>query len=70
MTLFLTTPNQRLEISDAYVMALSFLIFFGVGKIVKAVVKKLERRNAENISIANPRGGSIGIEVSDDMERN
>ena len=68
MTLFITTPNRRLEISDAYVMALSFLIFFAVGKIVKEVVKKLKRRNAENISIANPRGGNIGLKISDDTE--
>ena len=58
MTLFIRTPNRVLEISDAYVMALSFLIFFSVGKIVKAVVEKQKRKNAGNVNMVNTRGGS------------
>lgn len=70
MTLFITTQKRILEINDAYVMALSFLIFFAVGKIVKGVVEKQKRKNTKNLSVANPRGGSlnIGLEFSDDTE--
>ena len=68
MTLFIRTPNRVLEISDAYVMALSFLIFFSVGKIVKAVVEKQKRKNAGNVNMVNTRGGSIELKFSDDTE--
>jgi len=40
MTFFIQTPKRVLEIGDADVMALSFLIFFAVDKIVKAVIEK------------------------------
>lgn len=65
MTLFITTPKRQLEIDDAYVAALAFLIAFAVGKIVKAVIEKQKQKN-----IANPRGGNItiGLELSDDSE--
>ena len=68
MTLFIKTPKRLLEINDLYVMVLSFLIFFAVGKIVKGVIEKLERKNAKNINMPNPRGGIIGLEFSDDTE--
>ena len=72
MTLFIQTPKRILEISDAYVMALSFLIFFAVGKIFKAVIEKLiekqKRKNVGNVNMANPRGGNIALEFSDDTE--
>lgn len=68
MTLFIKTQKRLLEISDAYVMALSFLIFFAVGKIVKAVVDKQKRKDAKNVNMSNPRGGNIGLEFSDDTE--
>lgn len=69
MTLFIKTQKRILEINDAYVMALSFLIFFAVGKIVKAVVvKKLKQKNTKNLNIANPKGGNIGLEFADDTE--
>ena len=68
MTLFVQTQKRGLEISDAYVMALSFLIFFAVGRIVKAVVDKKKRKNAENLNMANPRGGNLGLEFADDTE--
>lgn len=48
MTLFIRTHKRILEINDAYIMALSFLIFFAVGKIVKAVVEKQKRKNTKN----------------------
>lgn len=68
MTLFIKTQRRILEISDAYVMALSFLIFFAVGKIVKAVVEKQTQKNAKNVNMVNPRVGNIGLEFSDDTE--
>lgn len=66
MILFLTTHKRQLAIDDAYVAALSFLVFFAVGKIVKAVIEKQKR----NIHIASPRGGniSVGLELTDDTE--
>lgn len=39
MTLFIITHKRRLEINDVYIVALSFLIFFTVGKIIKVVVE-------------------------------
>jgi hypothetical protein len=44
ITLFISMPKREYEISDLYVMALSFLIFFAVGKIVKSVVEKQQRQ--------------------------
>nr|YP_010472458.1 hypothetical protein N4L43_pgp051 [Pleurosigma intermedium]UVG42069.1 hypothetical protein [Pleurosigma intermedium] len=70
MTLFITTPKRQLEIDDASVAALMFLIAFAVGKIVKAVIEKQKQKRRKNIHIANPRGGdlTIGLELSDDTE--
>lgn len=46
------------------------MIFFAVGRIVKAVVEKQELRNTKNMRIANPRGRNIniGFEFSDDTK--
>ena len=67
MTLFVSMPGRRYEISDAYVMALTFIIIFSVTKIVKEVMKK--RVNAKEIKIQNPRGGGdTEIQLSDDNE--
>ena len=63
MTLFIQIQKRRLEISEAYVMALSFLILFAVGRIIKAVIEKQKRKNAQNVNTANLRGG-----FSDDTE--
>lgn len=68
MTLFIKIPKRILEISDAYIMALSFLRFFTVGKIFKSVVEKQKRNNTKDINLANPRGGNLGFEFSDDTE--
>ena len=68
MTLFIRTDRRTLEISDAYVMALGFLIGVAIGKIIKAVVEKKKRKNAGNVNMVNPRGGNIGLEFSDDTE--
>ena len=67
MTLFITTPKRQLEIDDAYVAALAFLVAFAVGKIVKAVIEKQKQKQK---NITNPRGGNltIGLELSDDTE--
>ena len=66
MTLFVATPKRVLAINDAYIIVLTFLISFAVGKIVKAVIEKQKQQN--RINMANPRGGNIGFEVSDDTE--
>ena len=68
MTLFIKTPRRILEISEAYIMGLSFLIFFAVGQIFKSVVKKQTTNATRNISMVNPRGGNIGLEFWDDTE--
>ena len=44
MTLFVSMPGRRYGISDAYVMGLTFIIVFSVGK---QVIKK--RANAKEI---------------------
>lgn len=66
MTLFVSMPGRRYEISDAYVMVLTFIIFFSVTKIVKEVIKK--RGNPKELQIQNPRGGGIELQLSDDNE--
>ena len=68
MTLFIRMPRREYIISDFYVMALSFCIFFAVGKIVKSVLEKQHHQNSKNIQIPNPKGGAIGLEVSDDTK--
>ncbi len=74
MTLFIETPKRIYEISDIYVMALTFILFFAVTKITKAVVEKQiqkrknRRENRKNVNMFNPRGGAVGIELSDDTE--
>ena len=68
MTLFVSTPRRRVEISDVYVMGLTFLLFFAIGKILKEVViRHAEKKNNPTI-VANPRGGGIEFELSDDTE--
>lgn len=62
MTLFLYTTKRTLEISDVYVMALSFVIFYMVGRILKGVIKKQN----EKIKLVNPRGGEL--DFSDNRE--
>lgn len=62
MTLFIRMPRRQYEISDFYVMALSFCLFFAIARIVKSVVKK------QRIQMPNPKGGAIGLQVSDDRE--
>ena len=72
MALFITTPKRVLKINDAYIMALSFLIFFAVGRIFKAVIKsvieKQKKNNPKNVDIPNPRGGNFGFDLTDDSE--
>lgn len=57
--LFITTSKRRLEIDDAYVTALSFLIAFAIGKIVKGVIEKQKQK--KSIRIANSREGNLTI---------
>ena len=73
MTLFIKTPRDKVfEISEVYVMALTFIIFYSLGRISRELIKKqIEsyNRNKKNynrnktIKIANPRGGTDIIEI-------
>ena len=49
-------------------MGLSFVIYFVVGRIVKAVVEKQRAKTLKNLNMPNPRGGNLEIEFSDDTE--
>lgn len=51
MTLFITTPNRQFAIDDVYVSTLSFVIFFGVGKVLKAVIEKQSEKNTSKFQI-------------------
>ena len=65
MTLFVSMPGRRYEISEVYILALSFIIIFGVTRIAMQVNKKLKEKNRnKEIKISNPRCG--GIQLSDD----
>lgn len=57
MTLLIITPKWQLEINDAYLVALTFIIFYAVGSIIRKVIEKLAR--TEKIKIANPKGGAF-----------
>ena len=49
MTLFVKTPKRTLEISGAYLMALTFLISFAITRIFKAAIEKQKQKNLKNI---------------------
>lgn len=69
MTLFVSTPRRRLEINDAYVMALTFVLMFALTKILKDVNKKLlEKKKANQTNIKSVRGGGSQITFSNDDE--
>ena len=71
MSLFIRTPNRELEISDAYIVALTFLVSFAVGKIVKLVIEKqiLRKNKEKNKNIFSSRGGTYyGVKLSDETE--
>jgi hypothetical protein len=68
MTLLVKMPGRSYEISDAYVMALTFIIIFAVTKIVKQVIEKKINKHNKKIEMHNPRGGSTEIKFSDDNE--
>ena len=57
-----------MEISHAYLMALTFLISFAITRIFKAAIEKQKQKNLKNINIVNPIGGTVGLEFSDDTE--
>jgi len=45
MTIFVSMPDRRYAISDAYVMALTFIITVWVTKITMKVIKKQTNKN-------------------------
>lgn len=62
MTLFFTSPSRRrvYEVNDFYAMALTMIIFFAVGRIIKAAIKNQEAKNQEQVTtLPNPRGGGV-----------
>lgn len=69
MTLFISYSTKRsrivYEISDIYLMTLTFLISFAVTKILKEVIKRLTEKK---LKLPNPRGGGSSIQLSDDDE--
>lgn len=73
MTLFLRNleNTRRFEISDAYIMALSFIISYYVGVITKAVILKLteqqEKKSDKKTQVPNPRGGT-NLQLNDNND--
>lgn len=65
MTLFITLPRRQYEISDAYVMALAFLITYSVITITKQVREK-RRKKVEKLNTF--RGGNLKLDFSDEEE--
>jgi hypothetical protein len=62
-------PKRRYEISEAYIMALTFIIFFSVSKIVIYFLEKNQHNNNnKETKIHNPRGGAKELKLSDDNE--
>jgi len=68
MTLFISLPGRRYEISDAYVMALTFIITFSVTKIVMQVLEKRKKKKKEIQKINELRGGNLKLKLSDENE--
>ena len=68
MTLFIKTPGRSYEISDIYIIALTFLVIFYITKVVKQVIEKNENNNNKKIKTYNPHGDSTKIKLSDDNE--
>lgn len=69
MTLFIVRKNRSWEVNKAYVMALTFIIFFAVDKIFKAVIKNQIKKNKKNIEIVDARGGGGSlIEFNNNQE--
>lgn len=70
MTLFLNTPSRKYEISDAYIMGLSFLIGILLAKVTKRLIEKQIEKQKHAVKMPNPRGGGgiIDLEDSDDTE--
>lgn len=62
----------RYEISDLYVMALTFGISFAVTRIVKSVVEKqlsqIENSKSKHVQIANLKGGASELPFFDEAE--
>lgn len=70
MTLFLKTERRLLEISDLYVMAFAFAIFFFVGSIFRRILEeKMTSGPVCNATgVPNPRGGTLKFQFSDETK--
>lgn len=67
MTLFIHRPQRSYEISDAYVMALTFIITSLVTKISIQVFNKLTKKE-KPLDLNEVIGGDLKIEFSDETE--
>ena len=69
MTLFITTPNRRYEISDAYVMGLTFFITYWVTRIaIESIEKRRKHKEKEKKKITSIRGGKFQLTLSDEND--
>lgn len=76
MTLFISTPNRRYEISELYVMALTLILFFLVARIIRQVIEKRinvkqktkNEQQTKKFKLFNARGGATQLQLSDDTE--
>lgn len=66
MTLFLQTPTRKICINEAYVVAVTFIIFYWVGKIIKRVIEK--KLKTDLSIIPDTRGGGFSVEFNDEHE--
>lgn len=71
MTLFIKMTKRTFEISDLYVMALSFVLFYTVTSVVRRIIEKQRQKNRSYTRIPNPRAGATGgegIMLTDESE--
>mgnify|MGYP000597631303 CR=1 FL=1 len=67
--IIISMPRRSYEISNACLIAVTFIIMFSITKIVMQVREKYQHKNSKKeIKIHNPRGGSNEIKFSDDNE--
>lgn len=61
MTLFIRMPRRTFEVSDLYIMALSFILFYAVTRTVTRVVEKRKQKNRHDAKVKNLKGGEINV---------
>ena len=69
MTLFISSENRHYEISDAYVMALTFIFVYAITKITKDVITRQLNRNRRKAKINELRGGhKLELQLTDNTD--